>query len=171
MTKTEFALESFKNIQDLIKFIDQKAGAILVLAGLLFSAFIELSKELAFTSFQDATICGVLAAITGFATVICLTYMVYVSIDKILRPRLANHYTNGELSLFYFEHIAGLNKDELLVSYEILDETKMIKYLVEQQFEISKILKKKTDALSSVFTYLFIAIVALGIFAILANQL
>jgi len=30
MNKTDYAIESFKNIQDLIKFADQKAGAVIV---------------------------------------------------------------------------------------------------------------------------------------------
>jgi len=41
MDKTTFAFESFKNIQDLIKFADQKSSAVLVVAGLTFTGYIQ----------------------------------------------------------------------------------------------------------------------------------
>ncbi|ESS66027.1 hypothetical protein MGMO_216c00020 [Methyloglobulus morosus KoM1] len=48
MEKQNFALESIKNIQELIRFIDQKSGAVLLVSGLIMTAFLEFSKELIF---------------------------------------------------------------------------------------------------------------------------
>ena len=50
MNKPEYALESFKNIQDLIKFADQKAGALLVVIGLVFTAFVQYLEKLTFST-------------------------------------------------------------------------------------------------------------------------
>ena len=56
MEKQEFALESFKNIQQLIQFTDQKSGAILVVSGLVLTVFLEFSKNLVFRSISFGSI-------------------------------------------------------------------------------------------------------------------
>jgi hypothetical protein len=49
MDRITYALESFKNIQDLIKFTDQKSSAVLVVIGLVFTAFVQYIEKLTFS--------------------------------------------------------------------------------------------------------------------------
>ena len=108
MEKENFALESFKNIQELIRFIDQKSGAVLVIAGLAFTGYIEFAKNLRFVTFEEVNFLGVVSFLSGLVTIIYLLYVVWISIFKVLKPRLAKNYKNGEHSLFYFEHLSQL---------------------------------------------------------------
>jgi hypothetical protein len=171
MNKTEYALESFKNIQELIRFIDQKSGAVLVLAGLIFTGYIDFIKSLEFVSFKDATFFGLLTFIASIATLICLTVVVYISIFNVLKPRLAKNYTEEEFSLFYFEHLQALGKENVNKEYKSLNENQMTKYIIDQQHEVSVILNKKTVQLGKSFNWLFFAFVFFALFILLTNTL
>ena len=171
MNKTEFALESFKNTQDLIKFIDQKSGAILVIAGLVFTAFLQTSNNLRLVSEKPITFVETLIFLTGLVTVVNLLIVIYISIYKILKPRLAQGYKKDEVSLLYFEHLSALSKEEIYSQYEDLDESKILKYITDQQHEISRILELKTIALNKAFDFLSLSIFSLIIFMISSGQI
>ena len=91
MDKINYALESFKNIQDLIKFADQKAGAVLIVVGLIFTAIVQYLEKLTFSN-ENITVIGTITFITGLATLICMIVVLYYSIFKILKPRFARNY-------------------------------------------------------------------------------
>jgi len=161
MEKHDFALESFKNIQELIRFIDQKAGAVLVISGLVLTTFLEFSKELAFT--KSISVMGATVFILGLATGSLLTYVIYLSIMTI-KPKLAENYTTSEFSLFYFEHLAQMGKDNIHLNFEDLDESVMIKHIIDQSFEVSNILSKKTKKVQSSMDFLLYSIISLLLF-------
>jgi len=165
MGKTEFALETFKNLQELVKFIDQKTGATLVISGLILTIYLNLSKNLVFVDINSMNIIKLIIFVSSLTTLISIFIVIHKAI-KILKPRLATNYNDGEKSIFYFEHISTLGKDEILDSYKEIDENTMLKYIIEQQYEVSLILEKKTKDLKVTFNYLFVSIVSLVIFAI-----
>lgn len=171
MNKTEYALESFKNIQNLIKFIDQKSGAVLVIAGLIFTGYIEFLKDIELTIPKSATFFEIVTFIAILVTAISLIIVIYISIFKVLKPRLAKNYKKDEFSLFYFEHLSALGKEDVSIQYQTLDDQGMLKHIIDQQHEVSEILKRKTSELGKSFNYLFISIFSLIIFIISSLQL
>ncbi|KAB1065937.1 hypothetical protein [Salibacter halophilus] len=169
MDKINYALESFKNIQDLIKFADQKAGAVLIVVGLIFTAFVQYLEKLTFSA-DNMTIIGTITFITGLATLICMIVVLYYSVFKILKPRFAKNYQEGELSTFYFEHITIVNK-ELHEKYKNISDESMLKDIIDQQIEVSSILNEKNENLAKSFIWLFAALFASIVFIILSIQL
>ena len=169
MDKINYALESFKNIQDLIKFADQKAGAVLVVIGLIFTAFVQNLEKLTFSTDNVSTI-GMITFVTGLVTLICMITVLYYSICKILKPRFAKNYQEGELSTFYFEHINKVNK-ELHEKYKNINKESMLKDIIDQQIEVSHILKEKNEILAKSFVWLFAALFTSMVFIIFSNQL
>ena len=156
MEKENFALESFKNIQELIRFIDQKSGAVLVIAGLAFTGYIEYAKDLQFVSIQEVDFIGILCFLSSLITIGCLVFVIWISIFKVLKPRLAKNYANDEHSLFYFEHLSQLGKEQTLTEYKNLNDVSILKNIVDQQFEVSKIMEQKTEFLGKSFNYLLL---------------
>lgn len=171
MDKIQFSLESFRNIQELIRFIDQKAGAVFVIAGLIFTGFFDFSKELSFIDIKNWTFLSLATFITGTSTVILLICVFYISIFKVLKPSLAKNYSLKEYSLFYYEHLVSLGKENIEKKYGDLTKTDMLKYINDQQFEVSKILNKKTKSLATSFVLLFVAIISFGFFILASTQL
>jgi len=169
MDKINYALESFKNMQDLIKFADQKAGAILVVIGLIFTAFVQYLGNLTF-SFNGLTFIGVLTFMAGFATIICLSFVIYYSIFKILKPRFAKNYQEGELSTFYFEHISKESKN-IHTKFETITNETMLKDILDQKIEVSNILNEKNQNLSISFVWLFFSLISSMTFILLSIQL
>jgi len=108
-----FALKSFENIQELIRLIDQKSGAVLLVSGLILTAFLELSKDLVF-NFKSLSYVGVATFMFGAITALLLISTIYLSVFKILRPRLAEHYSGNEFSLIYFNHLAAMTDKAIM---------------------------------------------------------
>lgn len=169
MDKITYSLESFKNIQDLIKFADQKAGAVLIVVGLIFTAFVQYLENLAFST-KTITPLSMLTFLSGFATILCVSVVLYYSIFKILKPRFAKNYQAGELSTFYFEHISKMNK-EIHKKYETINDESILKDIIDQQIEVSNILNEKNKNLAKSFTWLIAAFSASMLFIILSIQL
>ena len=169
MDKINYALESFKNIQDLIKFADQKTGAILVVIGLIFTAFVQFIANLTF-SFSNITLIGSLTFIAGILTAISLIVVIYFSIFKILKPRFAKNYQEGELSTFYFEHISFESKI-IHTKFQSINEEIMLKDILDQKIEVSNILNRKNENLSIAFIWLFISLISSMTFILLSIQL
>jgi len=169
MDKINYALESFKNIQDLIKFADQKAGAILVVIGLLFTALVQYLGNLTFSPYKLNFI-GVLTFFVGVTSMISLSFVIYYSIFKILKPRLAKNYQEGELSSFYFEHISKEAKS-IHKKFETITEEMMLKDILDQKIEVSNILNEKNQNLSISFVWLFLSLIASMTFILLSIQL
>lgn len=169
MDKTTFAIEAFKNIQDLIKFVDQKAGAVLVVAGLIFTGYVNFLSELSLATSKSITVIGVLVFLASLATTICLTMVITIIIFKVLNPRNAKHYKSKELSLFYYEHIFQTGKEKVFEKYKTIDEETILKNIIDQQYEVSNILKEKTIELGKSLKWLFFSIVSVMIFIIFSK--
>lgn len=168
MKKTEFALETFKNLQDLVKFIDQKTGATLVISGLILTVYLSFSKNLVFSDFNTIKLIEVIVFLSSIITLSSIIIVIYKTI-KILKPRLAKNYENDEKSLLYFEHLSEMTREQILNNYNEIDENLILKYFVDQQYEVSLILGKKTKELKKTFDYLFVSILFLIIFIISIN--
>lgn len=169
MDKLNYALESFKNIQDLIKFADQKASAILVVIGLIFTALVQYLASLTF-ALNNLNSIAVLTFISGISAILSLSFVLYYSIFKILKPRLAKSYQEDELSTFYFEHISKESKN-IHKKFENITEEIMLKDILDQKIEISNILNEKNKNLSSSFVWLFISLITSTTFILLSLQL
>lgn len=169
MDKLNYAIESFKNIQDLIKFADQKASAVLIVVGLVFTAFVQFLEKLTFST-DSFTLLGNITFLTGIATITSITGVLYFTIFKILKPRFAKNYQEGELSTFYFKHIIEVNK-ELHKKYENLSDKDMLKDIIDQQIEVSNILNDKNKNLAKSFVWLFISLFTSMFFIILTTNL
>lgn len=166
MEKIDFALASFNNIQSLIKFIDQKTSAVLVISGLIFTGFIQFSKSYNFKINETMPPASLIALIFAILTVITLIVIAYISVFKILKPRKATNYNSNNASVFYSEHLSKLGVDKIIVEYQDIDDETMLNNIIEQLYEISVIYEEKNSALSKVFPLLFASIVFLVIFII-----
>lgn len=175
MDRCEFAIESFKNVQELIRFIDQKAGAVLVIYGFILTAFIDFAKKLDFVNPFDAEgFFSIVHSILTFVFGLCLTsilmYQMYILIIEILRPRLAMNYSVDKKSIYYFEHIASMQKQSYISTFQQLEnENELTAEVLEQVYEVSKIMKTKAEKLSRVMNCLYFSIVLLLIFIFLVE--
>jgi hypothetical protein len=168
MEKTVIAFESFKNIQDLIKFADQKSSAVLVVAGLIFTGYFQFLEGLMYT--RNFNFLGICTFLTSLATAVSLVMVVYITIFKVLKPRTAEHYSQNNLSLFYYEHILQMGKEKVSEQYANITTEVILKNIIDQQFEISSILNKKTVELSLSLNWLFASIISMFIFILLVIQ-
>ena len=169
MKKIEFALESFRNIHDLIKFTDQKASAVLVLAGLVITVFLKLSENLYFVSPSKSSIVQFFAFVAGAITILGLTYVICLITLKVLKARLAENYNQNELSIFYFEHINQIDKLEMTEKYKSLKKDEMLTYVLDQQSEVSRVLCSKIRFLNQSLIVMLLSIVMLLVFIVLTR--
>lgn len=156
--KISFALDSFKNIHEIIRFVDQKAGALLVVAGFIITALVSNTGNFVAWSKLDESI---LIIPTGIGSLLAIIYAIYVVLFEVLKVRLAGNYRPGECSLFYFEHLSQISRAELSQKYEELTEETMLANVIDQQHELSKILQKKVNGLSKAINQLFISTILL----------
>jgi hypothetical protein len=173
--KMQFTLESFKNIQELIRFTDQKAGAILVIYGLIITVFVEYIHKLTFVmpfeykSFFENIISVVTLGI-GMIISIALVNQLY-NILYLLKPRLAMNYKEHEYSVYYFEHIAHMKKVDLINRLNNLSQIEGIGEIAGQIHEVSKIMIIKTHRLGEIIKNLFYIIIFLLLFILLIEIL
>lgn len=169
MDKNVFALESFKNIQELIKFTDQKTGGVLVVLGLVLTVFLSCVDKLNFNNDYSSKV-KIIVIISGIITIGLVIYTVYVSIFNILRPRLANHYSGNDASLLYFQHLASMtDKTAMFEKFKALNDESILRTISDQIFEVSKILDKKIAELHKSMNFLFYSIISLLIFISLSR--
>jgi hypothetical protein len=169
MDKQSFALESFKNIQELIRFVDQKSNGVLLVSGLILTAFLEFSKGLVF-SFSSVSVAGFFTFLFGTTTTGLLIYVIYISIFKILRPQLAKSYSINETSLLYFKHLAEVQDKALLQKqFKDITDDSIIESIADQIFEISRILDVKITELHKSMNYLFCSIASLLTFILISR--
>jgi hypothetical protein len=171
MEKIDFALASFKNIQDLIKYVDQKSSAVLLMTGLSFTGYLKFLEGLTFSINDNLTFLGVMTFISSLSAVFCLIMVVYISIFKVLKPRVAKHYSEDEVSLFYYEHIFQTGKESIIEQYKTINNDAMLKNILDQQHEVSNILNEKRKYLGTSFSWLFATFVSVIIFILLSIQL
>jgi hypothetical protein len=163
MDTNQYLLEDLKNIQELIRFADQKAAALLTIYGLIVTSFVAYSKDLFVTQVPITDWSWHLwfsaILVTLFACIVL--YQIHLVMFKVIKPKLAKHYSVESASTFYFEHIANLDKELYLGMVNRLDDDKIRTDLSEQIYEISVILKGKLKTISSSITWLYLSIIAL----------
>jgi len=172
MNKIEFALEDFKNIQELIKFIDQKSGFLLVIQSILVSIFVNIfdnsvlinpfliSENLDFFK-------SIILFLLSLSFIIILIIQIYKIIFEILLPKKAINYKNDEKSLFYYEHITRFERDEFCKTYNTLDEEKILSTILFQIYEVSKIMKAKETSYTIATKLLFMSTIILFVILII----
>lgn len=173
MDRLLFAIESFKNVQELIRFIDQKAGAVLVIYGFILTVFVDFAKKLQFVNPFElggffSVFHSIVTLLLGIFLAGMLLYKIYILVAKILRPRLAGNYDPGKMSVYYFEHIAQ-NKAVYMETFHHTQDEKLVDEVLEQVFEVSKIMTQKSERLCHVMTSLFLTIVSLLVFILLVE--
>jgi len=160
MKKNEFLINSFSNIQDLIKFFEQKANILLVIYGIVFTSFVTLTNSLRWVGITDEmTIIQNLKAICLFllsvSIGVLLVVQLYILIFNVIKPNKARHYKNGSKSLFYYSHIAEMEKEDFLKEVLKKNEAEYDKEVAEQVYEVSKIAEKKESYYSLLAIMLF----------------
>jgi len=145
MDKVLYAIENFKNMQELIRFADQKAGAIIVVYGFILSMAFETSKPLVFfvPDRTNVNALGVVTFVVGAVLVYLIATQIFYIFNSILKPRLAKNYNNSESCLYYFEHVAATDKAEVMSCFSNMDEKTMISDVASQIYEVSNTLNTK----------------------------
>lgn len=178
MDKNDLLQFNHSNIQELIRFMDQKAGALLVIYGFLFTATIEYAKKLSFINPLQLnngflTTLSIAEFVIGLLLTFLLIQQIYIVLFRIIKPRNAKNYTPEELSIVYFDHISQMNKSEYINHIEELPEDNL-KILIQNELasqvhEISCIMSQKSKNFNSVLRYLFISIFLLLLFIFISN--
>lgn len=170
MNKLEFTFESLKNLQDIIKFTDQKSGGILVLAGIMITTFIDATKDLRIITFSESNTKDIVLFILGFITIFFISLSIWINVYKILRPRLATHYKPETSSPIYFSHIANLSDKKILFKkINNSNEDYLLNSLTDQIYELSKIVESKMFNLKLSIDFIAVAALALVLFVTLAK--
>jgi len=146
MDRIQYSVENFKNMQDMIKFADQKAGALLVVYGFVLTIFSDNIKLLAF-GFDSNKLISIMIFIIGASLILLLIVQILHILLCILMPRLAKNYSADESCLFYFEHVAASEKSDIIKCLVDMDENKMMSDVSGQIFELSKVLERKMQGL------------------------
>lgn len=174
MDKLQFAIEDFKNIQELIKFVDQKSGVLLVVYGFLLTTFVEITKNLTFINPFKLTsilskILSIFCFLGGSSFIIVSVIQIYIILFKIIQPKSASNYNNCDVCLYYFDHIATQTKQTFITRFGTLtDINKMTKEVLSQIYEVSKILKNKQKYFCICTKLLFASIITIIIYALCA---
>jgi hypothetical protein len=173
LDKISYAIENFKNMQELVRFADQKAGALIVIYGFILTMTYEASNTLEFNIPDDPNdnMLGILLFVVGMILCYLIFYQVYNIFDNILKPRLANNYNSKESCLYYFEHVAAKNKSDIMSCFEDLDENKMLSDVAGQIYEVSNTLTTKMEMVSKSITYLYYVMGLMFLFIILSNSI
>jgi len=143
MDKHDYLLENFKNIQELIRFSDQKAGALLVVYGFLVTIFLEFIKG---NSLVNPFVYGckmIIIYLIGFCFIISMLVQIYYIVFKIILPQNAKHYKSKDLCYFYYGHIAEMNKTDFVFNGNKRSNDDLTKDILTQIYEVAKILKRK----------------------------
>lgn len=175
MDKDELMLYNHTNIQELIRFIDQKAGALLVIYGFIFTATIEFAKDLKFIDpflLKNGwdTFQSILLFANGLFLLAILIYQVYFILFEVIKPRHAENYTQDEVSVLYFKHISKGSKEEFVSKYENISDSDIKIEMLKQIYEISRIMSQKSENFNSILKYLFGTLFSLLLFIYLSKM-
>lgn len=172
-----YEIDSFKNIQELIRFTDQKAGVVLVSNGLILSIFFrvftnDFHNTAALLSDLDVSC---LLYLTRFLYLLCaVVYLffaiivIFFGLNEVIRPRLAPDGTDFKGELFYFQSIASKDVETFKKEYMEAGEGVIREHIVEQTHIVADLLTKKNKALAKTFR-LFAWSIGLFIFLCFLN--
>lgn len=176
MDKNELLQFNHTNIQELIRFIDQKAGALLVIYGFLLTATIEFAKDLKFinpfalNNFFKSLI-SISTLIVGLFLIGLLIFQVFIILFEVIKPRTASNYTQDEKSVIYFKHISQQTKQEFNDRFKEISNEDIQKEMIEQVYEIACIMSQKSEKFNSLLKWLFTSIFLLLFYIFLTNLL
>lgn len=162
-----YCLDNFKNIQELIKFADQKASGLLVVYGFLITIFINFFTDSEFISIQEATIKEWITLVLGLIFCITMIVQIFYIVFKVIFPRRASNYYNEVNCTFYYEHISKMKKTDFIdfIKSEDIDEN--IESIASQIYEVSKILDKKHENIRIAVILLVFSVISLVGYVIL----
>ncbi|MBC6695800.1 hypothetical protein H9L25_03315 [Terrisporobacter mayombei] len=154
-------LENFKNIQELIKFADQKASGLLVVYGFLITIYINFFEDTKFIGLQEASIKNWMILLLGLVFCITMIVQIFYVVFKIIVPRKASNYENEAKCTFYYEHVAKMGKINFieLIRNESIDSN--IDDVASQIYEISRILDKKYENIRFCIKLLILSVISL----------
>lgn len=101
----------------MIRFADQKAGAVLVVYGFLITIYLEIGKSLSF-AIGNTSRAGVCTFIIGVISGALILNEVINLFIKVIKPRLAKGYNAEDRCIYYFEHVASCSRSELVESIQ-----------------------------------------------------
>jgi hypothetical protein len=173
MNKIAYAIENFKNMQELIRFADQKASAIVVVYGFIISITYETSKSLTLyiPNISTVSTLGTAAFVVGLVLTCMVTHQIYILFQTILKPKLAMNYNRNDSCLYYFEHVAAQNKSEVMSCFVELDERAMLSDVASQIYEVSNTLVKKMEMVSKAIDCLTWVVLLMVVYVLLARTL
>ena len=173
--KSNLALENLKNIQEMIRHIDQKVYLTLVVYGFLITIYLEEAKTLIFKNpFSFLGIKCFMSLMTfasGLFFCVSIIIQIYFILFKIICSRNAKNYKEKESNcLFYFEHIKKMGKQKFLKKFKN-SEIKLLDDILTQIYEVSCIFEKKSRNYNKLLKYIFLSIVSLIIFSVFSKLL
>ena len=166
-------VEVFKNIQELIRFTDQKAGVLILAQGVLLGIFARHSSTSYIPDALDSNLCVCSGAFWSIIPpsifLLASLFVIFFTIIGVLKPRLASNYEHKEPSLIYFEHIASMTKTEFITCWDTLGENQkdLEMHYAEQIHEISKILKKKIERTDQAIRVCCISLISFLVYLII----
>lgn len=172
MKKVDLALESYKANQELIKFVDQKSGIVLVVFGFILTIYLKTVEVLSFVNpFQQNKLLEILSSlfifILSISLGVTLLLQIYLITYKIILPRLAKHYNKSKDSLIYYDHVANLEREKYFTLFKELDDSEILSQILCQNYELSIIIFEKNQFLSITIKLLFYSILQLVILLLL----
>lgn len=162
MKKNEILLESYKNIQNLINLMDQKAGFILIICMASITMFYDNLKNHVIT-FENLEFIEIIIFIVSFLIFLLFLILLYFIIIRILLPRKTNKKALQN-SLLYYKVIAESDKISFDKTFD--NEKKYAEILSEDLRALSVILNKKEYFVSASLKLLMLKIllIILGLF-------
>jgi len=170
MKKIDYLVSSFHNMQELIKFSDQKVTAILVVCSLEVTVFINIAEKYQI-GLSNIRFWGILLFVVGIIFICMIGLIIYLGIYKVLKPRFAKDYKKGTYSCYYFEHIALNSKEMLREQVEEITEDSQINELTDQIYEIARILHNKNKYCSVLMNLVFWSTLVFMIYLLLDKLL
>ncbi|MGK4199377.1 hypothetical protein [Fusobacterium sp. HC1336] len=145
--KCNLAIENFKNIQELIRFIDQKTNFILIIIGFLITVFLELSTEFIFVHpnkyFGFKCFLSWTILISGSLFVVSIIGQFYIILFKIVISRKAKINNKKYNSLFYSEEITKQPLNNFINNFKTASDKKILNSILSQVYEVATIFNIK----------------------------
>lgn len=147
--KCNLAVENFKNIQELIRFIDQKTNFIFIIIGFLITIFLEISKKFIFVNpsiyYGNKFILSWTILISGTLFIFSVLYQFYIILFKIIFSRKAKNNRKKFQSLFYCDDICKDKISNFINKFKTASDEKMLNSILSQVYEVANIFNEKNN--------------------------
>jgi hypothetical protein len=168
----KYEIDSFKNIQELIRFSDQKAGVMLVVQGvfmtLFFRSFGPSLEVLSLVGKVDrSTYMTYTVAVISILFVVSGALVFWLCLHCVIRPKLAGEDVKCPGPLFYFETISRMSPRNFERNYNKLNEEEVESQILEQTHIIAERMTEKTGKLNHAADCLLFSILCFVVMAVL----